>query len=102
MNEEEEMEEEFEQDKEEMDKTFRRAERLIEGVHFNVELVRNGECDKCHHVKPKIIKFTALIGLKSKNGILVDGWWHSYCLECLSEVAETTIKVKDKIIEGYI
>lgn len=99
---EEEMEEEFEQDEEEVDKTFRRAKRLIDGVHFNTELVNNEECDRCHHVKPKLIKFTALIGLKSKNGIVVDGWWHSYCIECLSKLAEETIKVEEVEIAGYM
>ncbi len=102
MTEEEEMEEYFEQDDKEMDKTFRKAKRLIDGVHFNTELICNEECDSCHHTKSKLIKFTALIGLKSKNGILIDGWWHSYCLECLSKIAETKIEVEEKEIAGYM
>ena len=72
MKEDEEMEEAFEQDEEEVDRTFRRAARFIDGVHFNTELVQNEECDSCHHIKSKLIKFTALIGLKSKNGVVVD------------------------------
>ena len=98
MNEEE---ENFEEDEEEIDKTFRKAKRLIDEVHFNTELTYNEECDSCHHVKPKLVKFTALIGLKSKNGIVVDGWWHSYCLECLSKIADTKIEISENV-EGYV
>ena len=97
-----EMEEMFESDEEEIDKTFKRAERLIEDVHFNTELVNNEECDRCHHVKPKLVKFTALIGLKSKNGVVIDGWWHSYCLECLSSILEENIKIEEVEIAGYM
>lgn len=100
--EEEEMEEAFEQDEEEVDRTYRKAEILIEDVHFNTELVQNEYCDRCHHVKPKLIKFTALLGLKSKNGIVVDSWWHSYCLDCLSNIAQETIKIEEKFVEGYM
>ena len=97
-----EMEEMFESDEEEIDKTFRKAKRFIDGVHFNSELIYNQECDTCHHVKPRLIKFTALIGLKSKNGIIVDGWWHSYCIECLSSILEETIKIEEVEVAGYL
>ena len=102
MEEEEEMERIFEQDEEEVYRTFRRAERFIDGVHFTTELVHNEECDSCHHIKPKLIKFNALIGLKSKGGIVVDGWWHSYCIDCLSSILEETIKIEEVEIAGYM
>lgn len=99
--EEEEMEEMFESDDENIRKTMRKAKRMIEDVHFNLELVRNDECDKCHHVKPKIIKVVAMIGFKSKNGLVIDSWWQQYCLDCMSNVAEEKIEIEDKFVEGY-
>ena len=102
MEEDEEKEEMFEQDDENIKKTMRKAKRMIEDVHFNLELIRNDECDKCHHVKPKIIKVVAMIGFKSKNGLVIDSWWQQYCLDCMSKIAEEKIVIEDKIIEGYM
>lgn len=95
-------EEKFEEDEEEMDKTMRKVHRLVDGVHVVPHLIRNEMCDRCHKQKDKLIKMDALVGYKSKNGVVVDCWWNQFCLECLSKVAETTIKIEDKIIEGYM
>ena len=95
MNEEEEMAEMFEGNEEIIEKTLKKAKRLIEGVKIIPELVCNEECDTCHHQKPKLIKMVALIGLKAKNGVVVDAWSYQYCLECLSKLAEAPVKVAD-------
>ena len=94
--EEEEMSVMFEENKAIIEKTLKKAERLIEGVKVIPELVCNEECDECHHQKPKLIKMVALIGLKAKNGVVVDAWSYQYCLECLSKLAEAPVKVADE------
>ena len=91
----EEMAEIFEEDEVLIQKTLKKAARLIDGVRVMPELVRNEECDECHHQKPKLIKMVALIGLKAKGKIVVDVWSYQYCLECLSKLAEAPVKVAD-------
>ena len=93
MSEEEEMSVMFEENEEIIEKTLKKAKRLIDDVHIVPKLIYNEECDECHHQKPKLIKMEVLIGLKAKNGIVVDVWWQQYCLECLSKVAESSIKM---------
>lgn len=100
--EEEEMAEMFEEDEVIIEKTLKKAKRLIEGVKVIPELVRNEECDECHHQKPKLIKMVALIGLKTKNKVVLDVWSYQYCLECLSKLAESPVKVVEEHNNMYL
>lgn len=99
--EEAEMEEMFEQDDENIKKTMRIAKRLVDGIQVVPHLIKNEMCDRCHKQKDKLIKMDALVGYKSKNGVVIDCWWNQFCLECLSKVAETKIEIEDKEIAGY-
>lgn len=91
---------------EEIDKivkaTYKKAERLIEKIIVEPELVHNEICDKCHHQKSSLIKMNAYVELKANVGNVIDLWWNSVCLDCLSKVAETKIDIEDKEIAGYL
>lgn len=100
--EEEEMEEMFVEDKVIIEKTLKKAKRLIDDVCIVPELVYDEECDKCHHQRPKLIKMSALIGLKAKDGIVLDVWWQQYCLECLSKLTGSPIKIADAHNSMYV
>lgn len=100
--EEEEMSVMFEENKEIIEKTLKKAKRLIDGVRIMPELVCNEECDECHHQKPKLIKMVALIGLKAKDKVVLDIWSYQYCLECLSKLAESPVKVADEHNSMYM
>lgn len=102
MEEEEEEEGMFVEDEVIIEKTLKKAKRLIDGVTIMPELVCNEECDGCHHQKPKLIKMVALIGLKAKDKVVLDVWSYQYCLECLSKLAESPVKVVDEHNRMYV
>ena len=96
-------EEKFEEDEETIKKTMRKAHRLIDGIHVVPHLIKNEVCDRCHKQKEKLIKMDALIGYKTnKDSIVIDIWWNQFCLECLSNLAETKINTEEKEIAGYM
>ena len=99
------MKEEEEKSEEEIEKifkaTYRKANRLIEKIVVEPELVHNETCDKCHRQQPSLIKMSAYVELKAKDGSVLDQWWNIICLDCLSKIAETKIEINENIA-GYI
>lgn len=100
------MKEEEEKTEEEIEKivkaTYRKANKLIEKIVVEPELVHNETCDKCHHQKPNLIKMSAFVELKAKDGTVLDQWWNYICLECLSKIAESKIEIEEKELAGYM
>lgn len=98
-------EEEDDKSDEEIEKivkaTYRKANRLIEKIIVEPELVHNEICDKCHRQQSSLIKMSAYVELKAKEGSVLDQWWNYVCLDCLSKIADTKIEVSENI-EGYV